>query len=114
MFKKREVKGNIRRKVETHDDSPDADNEDDELNFNAIADVKDRQQQRKRIKHEFTELQHIDGSHTKSQGKSEAVKSIESMMDNQFLAKSRDDHKVITHEGIMEKYISEKLGLLVK
>ena len=113
MFKKREVKGN-RKKIESgNDDNSETNGEDDGINFAAISEVKERQQQRKRIKHEFSELQLVDDSNSKIIGKSEAVKSIEGMMSSQFLARSNDDSKAMTHENVMEKYISEKLGLLV-
>ena len=81
MFKKREVKGNIRKKdIESRSSDGTKHNkeeEEDEVDFNALSDVKDRQLQRKRTKHEFTELQNFDENNLKSHKKSDAVKSIE-------------------------------------
>ena len=113
MFKKREPKGNSRKNVDKSDESNDKDGSDDEVDFSAIAEVKDRQNQRKRVKHEFSELPLIDDSNSKSLKKSEAVKSIETMITNQFsVTKSQGDRNgILTHEAIMGKYISDKLGV---
>lgn len=113
MFKKREPKHNIRKNIDQSDESNNKDKSDDEVDFNAITKTKDLQNQRKRVKHEFSELQLVDDSNSKSLKKSEAVKSIESMITNQFsVTKSQADRNgVVTHEAIMEKYISDKLGI---
>lgn len=109
MFKKREVKGQLRKAKE--DDSEDEDATENAID-GVIGDIKARQLHRKKVKYDFSEIPDADSGATKAHKPSEASKSIQAMMGSQFSVKVEDSGKFNAHEKIMEKYINEKLGLI--
>jgi hypothetical protein len=110
MFKKRNIKSNLRKfNEETSLDGRNSD--DDVIDLDGFAEVKNRQIQRKRIKHDFSEIPEPQ-DFLKSANKSNAVKSIEEMIGSQFTVKAENNSNYNNHEKLMEKYINDKLGLL--
>lgn len=109
MFKKREVKGQLRK---TRDEAEDEKIDDDEKVEDIIVDIKNRQLQRKKVKYDFSEIPDADSGTSKVHKPSEMSKSIQAMMGSQFAVKVEDSNKFNAHEKIMEKYINEKLGLI--
>lgn len=105
MFKKRTIKGNI-RKHEKDDE--------EDVSLKAIKDLKEEQLLRKTF--QKTETTAIIPNETSKKIKKDGIsqRSIESMIVNQFASNSGNTVTIHSaHEAIMEKYIDEKIGKLI-
>ena len=113
MFKKREIKGSLRLvSKKSSDELPEDDTlPSDELDLDSLADVRFRQEQRKKSKPLFSEIPTEDTKLSKTR-KSDSIKSIEAAMDSQFTSTVQSYEKLNSHDAIMEKYINEKLAII--
>lgn len=112
MFKKRESKGQLRKANDEDSDNEEEKSDDVEGEIGDISLIKARQNQRKKMKYDFSEIPMTDSKKSKVHRPSETSKSIQAMMGSQFAVKYEDSNKFNAHENIMEKYINEKLGLI--
>mmetsp|Transcript_7618 Transcript_7618/g.7849 ORF Transcript_7618/g.7849 Transcript_7618/m.7849 type:complete len:308 (+) Transcript_7618:105-1028(+) len=116
LFRKRTLKGNVRSKKGSEDNSEDKNNsnlDDDHADVKSIMELKLEQSFRKRRIGIDTE-----GLNGKDSGKSSSgrakTEDIKDMMGSQFASQAVDlSAGPVAHEKIMEAYVSEKLGDII-
>jgi hypothetical protein len=117
MFKKRTLKGNI-KKLSVVDSSHEEGEQDKEAKNEQVHDVisvlKEEQNLKKKLRTHRSEISTLDSLSVKPSITSNSYKSIESVMGSQFSSTMMDDNinqLSNLHQQIMNKYVEERMGL---